>query len=67
MKPYKIGSTFADNVLEFQLGAFNEVVLQKYNQKSDNLTNKTPYKAVKATIDTMSEKLYNSFTDTVSV
>ena len=39
MKPYKIGSTFADNVLEFQLGAFNEVVLQKYNQKSDNLFN----------------------------
>lgn len=37
MKPYKIGGTLADNILQYKLGAYNEKVLEKYNQKSNNL------------------------------
>ncbi len=37
MKPYKIGGTLTDTVLEYGLGAFNETVLQKYGQKTNNL------------------------------
>lgn len=37
MKPYKIGGTLADNVLQYKLGAFNEAILDKYNQKTNNL------------------------------
>ena len=37
MKPYKIGGTLADNILEYDLGAYNEQILAKYNQKSNNL------------------------------
>ncbi|MDR2761774.1 MAG: site-specific DNA-methyltransferase [Planctomycetaceae bacterium] len=36
-KPYKIGGTIADNVLQYNLGAFNECVLKKYGQESDNI------------------------------
>ena len=39
MKPYKIGGTLADNVLTYSLGAYNEKVLRKYNQESNNLFN----------------------------
>ncbi len=39
MKPYKIGGTLADNVLEYELGAYNENILEKYSQKSNNLFN----------------------------
>lgn len=34
-KPYKTGGTIADNVLEYGLGAWNEVALQQYNAQSD--------------------------------
>jgi site-specific DNA-methyltransferase (adenine-specific) len=37
MKPYRIGGTIADNVLEHGVGAFNESILSKYNQTSDNI------------------------------
>ena len=37
MKPYKIGGTLADNVLEYEVGAYNEKILDKYNQKTNNL------------------------------
>ena len=37
MKPYKIGGTLADNILEYKLGAYNENILQKYDQKTDNI------------------------------
>ncbi|MBR2069626.1 MAG: site-specific DNA-methyltransferase [Candidatus Gastranaerophilales bacterium] len=37
MKPYKIGGTLADNVLEYGLGAYNENILLKYNQKTNNI------------------------------
>lgn len=37
MKPYKIGGTLADNILQYNLGAYNEQILQKYNQKTNNL------------------------------
>lgn len=35
-KPYKIGETLADNVLNFGTGAYNEGILKKYNQSSNN-------------------------------
>jgi site-specific DNA-methyltransferase (adenine-specific) len=37
MKPYKIGGTLADNVLQYRLGAYNENILEKYGQKTNNL------------------------------
>lgn len=37
MKPYRIGGTLADNVIEYSLGAYNETILQKYNQKTNNI------------------------------
>lgn len=37
MKPYKIGGTLADNVIEYEVGAYNEKILEKYNQKTNNL------------------------------
>ena len=36
-KPYKIGGTIADNVLQYGLGAFNEIILKKYGQEPDNI------------------------------
>ena len=36
-KPYKIGGTIADNVLQYNLGAYNESILNKYGQESDNI------------------------------
>ena len=36
-KPYKIGGTIADNVLQHNLGAFNERILKKYGQEPDNI------------------------------
>ena len=36
-KPYKIGGTIADNVLQHNLGAFNETILKKYGQEPDNI------------------------------
>jgi site-specific DNA-methyltransferase (adenine-specific) len=36
-KPYKIGGTIADNVLQYGLGAFNEAILKKYGQGPDNI------------------------------
>jgi len=36
-KPYKIGGTIADNVLQYNLGAFNESILNKYGQVPDNI------------------------------
>lgn len=39
MKPYKIGGTLADNILEYNLGAYNESILEKYLQKTNNLFN----------------------------
>ena len=37
MKPYKIGSTLTDNVLKYGLGAYNENIFFKYNQKTNNM------------------------------
>ena len=37
MKPYKIGSTLADNILKYSLGAYNEKIIQKYKQDTNNL------------------------------
>ena len=37
MKPYKIGGTLADNILEHKLGAYNETILHRYNQKPNNI------------------------------
>jgi site-specific DNA-methyltransferase (adenine-specific) len=36
-KPYKIGGTIADNVLQYGLGAFHETILKKYGQEPDNI------------------------------
>jgi site-specific DNA-methyltransferase (adenine-specific) len=36
-KPYKIGGTIADNILQNALGAYNEKVLSKYGQDPNNL------------------------------
>lgn len=36
-KPYEIGGTIADNVLEHGLGAFNEKAFLKYNKMPDNV------------------------------
>lgn len=37
MKPYKIGRTLADNIIEQSLGAYNEKILTKYKQESNNM------------------------------
>ncbi|MBQ8661283.1 MAG: site-specific DNA-methyltransferase [Alphaproteobacteria bacterium] len=37
MKPYKIGGTLVDNILTYSLGAYNEKILEKYKQLSNNL------------------------------
>ena len=34
-KPYKIGGTIADNVLEYGVGAWNEEALRKYNNQAE--------------------------------
>lgn len=36
MKPYKLGGTIADNVLEYGLGAYNETVVGLYQQTASN-------------------------------
>jgi site-specific DNA-methyltransferase (adenine-specific) len=36
-KPYKIGGTIADNVLQHKLGAFNENILERYGQYTNNI------------------------------
>lgn len=36
-KPYKVGSTIADNMLKYGVGAYHEDVLRKYGQASNNL------------------------------
>lgn len=36
-KPYRIGGTIADNVLQYGVGAYNETVLANYNQKPNNI------------------------------
>jgi site-specific DNA-methyltransferase (adenine-specific) len=36
-KPYKIGTTLADNVLTHGVGAFNEAAFMKYEQSPDNV------------------------------
>ena len=36
-KPYKIGGTIADNVLENGVGAYNETVFAKYRQQPNNI------------------------------
>jgi site-specific DNA-methyltransferase (adenine-specific) len=32
-----ISNILANNVLEYEVGAYNEVILDKYNQKTNNL------------------------------
>lgn len=39
MKPYRIGGTLVDNILEYSLGAYNEKILAKYNQEPNNFFN----------------------------
>lgn len=36
-KPYEIGGTIADNVLEHRIGAFNEKAFVRYTKSSDNV------------------------------
>lgn len=36
-KPYEIGGTIADNVLEHEIGAFNEKALARYTKSPDNV------------------------------
>ena len=36
-KPYRIGGTITDNVLQNGVGAYNESILKKYHQESDNI------------------------------
>ncbi len=36
-KPYKIGGTLADNILENKIGAYNEAILAKYGQMPNNI------------------------------
>lgn len=36
-KPYPIGTTIADNMLKFGVGAYHEEILAKYGQNSDNI------------------------------
>ena len=37
IKPYKIGGTIADNLLEYGLGAYNELAVKSYSQLPNNL------------------------------
>jgi site-specific DNA-methyltransferase (adenine-specific) len=37
MKPYKMGGTLADNVIENSVGAWDETVFDRYNQLPNNL------------------------------
>ena len=37
MKPYPIGTTLSDNILINYIGGFNDTILSKYNQSSNNL------------------------------
>jgi site-specific DNA-methyltransferase (adenine-specific) len=37
MKPYKIGATLADNVIENDVGAWDEAIFDRYNQLPNNL------------------------------
>ena len=37
VKPYKIGTTLADNIIEYGVGGYNSEVLTKYGQVCDNL------------------------------
>ena len=39
MKPYKVGGTLADNVIQYGLGAYNEGIISKYNQTASNYIN----------------------------
>jgi site-specific DNA-methyltransferase (adenine-specific) len=36
-KPYKIGGTIADNILQYNVGAFNEKILSNYEQEPNNI------------------------------
>lgn len=36
MKPYRIGGTIADNVLEYNIGAYNENIIARYGQTCSN-------------------------------
>lgn len=36
-KPYRIGGTLADNILEHGVGAYNEAALKKYGHEPDNI------------------------------
>jgi site-specific DNA-methyltransferase (adenine-specific) len=38
-KPYKIGTTIADNVLKYELGAYNESAFLRYTDKPENVLN----------------------------
>lgn len=38
-KPYKIGGTLADNILNFGVGAYNEKIFSKYSLTPDNVIN----------------------------
>ena len=37
MKPYKIGGTIADNLLDYGVGAYNEAIIQSFSQLPNNL------------------------------
>lgn len=45
MKPYKIGGTITDNLLKYELGAFNDVAWKKYNPISSNIIKTKCYKS----------------------
>lgn len=37
MKPYKLGGTIADNVIEYNVGAYNEEAILRYNHAASNI------------------------------
>lgn len=38
-KPYKIGTTIADNALAFGVGPYNETAFERYAKRPDNILN----------------------------
>ena len=43
MKPYKVGGTITDNLLSYDLGAFNNEIWKKHNPSSSNIISVNTY------------------------
>lgn len=52
VKPYKIGTTIADNVLKHEVGAYNQKAFLKYNEEPENIMKCTFGKSEKGLHDT---------------